>query len=1081
MRLALLLVGAGVLAFGQPDPMMAERNKALQLLDLGRRQEAADIGIALVRQKPLFYPAYVIFGRLQRSPEGIRAQQTLKDLLESDRRYRPLLYGVVQLAPDGNTERSLLVRCAREAPEAWFCLAALPGGFGKVRKGDVGPSFLAKLIGRQLVNANDRLALGMTYRDMKKFGEALRELTFALENGDKNDAYRQAFVERELAFAAGSKSFAAAEEHYQKSLAIGVALEDWNWIIPISDAWATAAAIAHQNDRAAQFDEENIRFASYHRIPSWGLKPSLHLAQLHLDSGDLDRARREARDCIDSSHKLGSAGTEVECHLVYSRAASLGGDHHEALADLESTRDVASVAGPWSLGMVLRGVGHEYQFLGEYAKSLQTQLEAVRVFESGTFHDAAGAQLGNIGELYENLGDSVDALFYYRQALEMARRFHDAGEQMSRLTSVAKLKIDEGNPREGERLLRQALLLDGRAKWPPWKAWALLTLGEAYIATGRFSGATQLIEESTKTFEGAHDRESAGNAYGILGRGYLNHGDLAGARRAFDKCLEDAGDSGSVTLGIAARRGLAEVDRRQDHPEESLEHLRLAIAAIESLRANIRIRDLQSSFTQDNWKTYVEAAETLAALNDKTPGAGHDREAFAMAEQGRARAFLDTLASSETDVNRLLPAPDRKRHQELVAELNHALSAQLVHDNPESETRLRKAQLALSQWSVEVNPDANSAEHDLPRLAGIPEIQASLAPGAALLEYMLGEKQSLLWVITRDNARMLKIPSRAGIEAKVGAYRKTLTDPGAGNDIVARQLFHAVFAPGTPYLKQVRDLIIVPDGTLHYLPFEALRQPSGYLVEKYTIGYAPSASAVVSLRQVPKPERQRDLLAFGDPRFRLNSTAADQPSAMVRGIYRSKGFAFLPLPNSRSEVTAIAQLFQPDRRKTYLGPAATKAALLAEPLDSYRLLHFATHALFDEKTPEQSGIVLTSTGKEDDGILRVNDIAQMKLNADLVVLSACQTGLGKLMRGEGVEGLTRAFLSAGAQRVAVSLWKVSDIATSEFMKSFYREMQRGQTPAAALREAKVKMLHSEVAAYRDPYYWAGFVMVGVGE
>ena len=148
---------------------------------------------------------------------------------------------------------------------------------------------------------------------------------------------------------------------------------------------------------------------------------------------------------------------------------------------------------------------------------------------------------------------------------------------------------------------------------------------------------------------------------------------------------------------------------------------------------------------------------------------------------------------------------------------------------------------------------------------------------------------------------------------------------------------------------------------------------------------------------------------------------------------------------------------------------------------SYRRLHFATHAFFDESTPEQSGIVLSPANNDDDGILRVNDIAEMKLNAELVVLSACQTGLGKLVRGEGVEGLTRAFLFAGARQVAVSLWNVSDVATADFMKAFYREMKGGANPTVALRSAKLGMLRSGVAAYRNPFYWAGFVVVGFGK
>jgi CHAT domain-containing protein len=176
---------------------------------------------------------------------------------------------------------------------------------------------------------------------------------------------------------------------------------------------------------------------------------------------------------------------------------------------------------------------------------------------------------------------------------------------------------------------------------------------------------------------------------------------------------------------------------------------------------------------------------------------------------------------------------------------------------------------------------------------------------------------------------------------------------------------------------------------------------------------------------------------------------------------------------------AIAKLFPESLERTYLGVSATKSALFSEKLDSYRGLHSATHAMLDERTPAQCGIALTPDGsKGDDGILRMNEIVDMKLNADLVVLSACQTGLETLVRGEGMIGLTRAFLYAGAGSVVVSLWRVDDLATSRLMQKFYKHMQEGADIASALRQAKRDMLGSGIPAYRNPYFWAPFVVTG---
>jgi CHAT domain-containing protein len=180
------------------------------------------------------------------------------------------------------------------------------------------------------------------------------------------------------------------------------------------------------------------------------------------------------------------------------------------------------------------------------------------------------------------------------------------------------------------------------------------------------------------------------------------------------------------------------------------------------------------------------------------------------------------------------------------------------------------------------------------------------------------------------------------------------------------------------------------------------------------------------------------------------------------------------------EIEEITRLYPKDRRTMYLGPLATESAVKGETLSEYKRVHFATHAVVDEEVPTRSGVVLSlvNTGAED-GFLRVPEIFNLDLDADLVVLSACQTGLGKLVRGEGMVGLTRAFMYAGTPRVVVSLWEVSDPTTAEFMKSFYANMKTRKTIAEALRAAKLSMIRSGIAAYQHPYFWAPFTLSGL--
>jgi CHAT domain-containing protein len=321
---------------------------------------------------------------------------------------------------------------------------------------------------------------------------------------------------------------------------------------------------------------------------------------------------------------------------------------------------------------------------------------------------------------------------------------------------------------------------------------------------------------------------------------------------------------------------------------------------------------------------------------------------------------------------------------------------------------------------------------------------------------------------------MIRLPPRGQIESAVGAYRAKLARPSPDDTgAVSRELYRMLLGGAEAMLEGERRILIVPDGILYYLPFEALSpRPGRFLVEDFTIGYAPSVSVFAALRPARTP-RAHDLLAYGDPVFSQSEAVG------MQSVYRSAGLSLSRLPNTKTEVEQIGALFPRARKKLRLGPEATEASVKAERLGAYRLIHFATHAVIDERAPARSGIVLSlvDAGKED-GVLRASEIFNLNLNADLVTLSACRTGLGKVVRGEGMLGLARAMLYAGSSRVLVSLWEVNDVTTPALMKSFYAGLREGQGVAEALRQAKINMIHSDRPAHRQPHFWAPFVVSG---
>jgi CHAT domain-containing protein len=221
-------------------------------------------------------------------------------------------------------------------------------------------------------------------------------------------------------------------------------------------------------------------------------------------------------------------------------------------------------------------------------------------------------------------------------------------------------------------------------------------------------------------------------------------------------------------------------------------------------------------------------------------------------------------------------------------------------------------------------------------------------------------------------------------------------------------------------------------------------------------------------------------VAFGDPVYGEPVANANQaPEGSKIDYYAERGFDLRRLPYTRTEVTGIGALFPGSERRVFLGTDANEQKVKSETLDRYRYIHFAAHGVVDEENPARSGIVLSLEGSEkEDGVLQVTEIMRLKLNADLVTLSACRTGLGKVVSGEGVLGLTRAFFYAGARGVVVSLWSVNDTATAEMMKIFYRNLKRGMSKDESLRQAKLELSRGKHLAWRHPYYWAGFVLVG---
>jgi CHAT domain-containing protein len=493
--------------------------------------------------------------------------------------------------------------------------------------------------------------------------------------------------------------------------------------------------------------------------------------------------------------------------------------------------------------------------------------------------------------------------------------------------------------------------------------------------------------------------------------------------------------------------------------------------------------------------------ELIAALGERR-AAGDAEAAFGYAERSRARALVELLAERQVEIR--ADTPEEEEHQQaLLAEertLQHRLAtaynrlatarqdpgqAQLVPGLEAEESELA-GELENLQGRIRQEFKAY-AEIEDPRPLGVGGAQALLGPETLLLEYDASGAEAFLWALRQDKFQMLALePSGERItelvEEAVGPYRRG-EDASAGAEEARAELSRLLLAPvPEPLWAGAKRLLVVADGALHYLPFEILPAPGeggAMLIERHALAYAPSATALASILadERPRPVR-RDFVGFGDPEF---DGGGEEGEAERR--FAARGVGLAPLRATRKEVERIAQGFKGEA-PTYLGEEATEFRAKRET-EGARFVHFSTHGLLDDKNPLYSGFALSppqaselEAEEELDDCLQVYEMFALRLSAEAVVCSACQTGLGTIHAGEGLVGMSRALFFAGARCVVVSLWPVPNVFTARLMERFYAELQAEEPPplAEALRSAKLAMRKR----YPDPFNWAAFVAVGVG-
>ncbi len=668
-----------------------------------------------------------------------------------------------------------------------------------------------------------------------------------------------------------------------------------------------------------------------------------------------------------------------------------------------------------------------------------------------------------------------------------------------------------------------------------------LRMAEVDQRLGEHDRAIERLESARGQLQGLESRLDEIDALRRLARSHEARGDEPAARQRLEEALAISGSVLGRPAEAPILRDLARQARIRGDLEAALGLIESSIARIETDRARLAAPSLRTTFSETLQDYYADAVETLMLLHQRAPAAGHHARALAAHERGRARALGDLRSESRgalrEGVDAGLLAQERRLRDQVNAK--DAASQQLASATRTLEAAAglaRERDALIAEYRlVEARVHASSPRHAAltrPDPLTAADLQRLLDDDTVLIEIALGEKHGWVWAVTPAAIVAERLPPRAEIEPVARAMYEALTarqvpaGAGAGprRDRVAaadRALEDARSRLGAMLLGPLasrllgewagKRLAIVPAGALEYLPLAALSLPTpGALagqtvLDRHEVVQLPSASVLALLRsdRPARPAGRTRVAVLGDPVFTRDDPRVGSPkkggtaarpgqgapnpapaasrSALARALDGfSTGGGLTRLPFSRQEVNAVAALAPASGLLKAVDFRASRATVLSGALADFGIVHFATHGLLNSERPELSALVLSlvdEAGREQDGLLRLGEIYNLRLPAEVVVLSACQTALGKEIRGEGLVGLTRGFMHAGAARVVASLWPVDDLATAELMTRFYRGMlKEGRPPAAALRAAQLEMSRSP--RWRAPYYWAGFVLQG---
>ncbi len=746
---------------------------------------------------------------------------------------------------------------------------------------------------------------------------------------------------------------------------------------------------------------------------------------------------------------------------------------------------------PFGIGGALVGLGDVYSAQGDYLRAANNYQQVMKLAESLGSKEGVAAVSVKMGNIHYHQGNYAQAMEYYQRSVKTYEKLGSKVEIAYPLLTIGNAYFSLGDYAQALAYYRRSLKIYQQIYDKAGAAYLLNKIGDVYAAQGNYEGAIDSYQQSLKLHEELGNKAMAAYALNRIGDVRYAQGAYKEADALSARAVELARANKSPEILWQSLTSAGRASRALKQPEVARQSFSEAIAVIEELRTHaVGTEEDRQLFFESRTVPYYAMVDLLLAQNNWA-------EAFAYAERAKGRVLLDVLDRGRENITGAMTADERteeKRLNETVVALNSQLRRETLDSKADTarvagiEAQLRDARLAYEAFQTRIyaaHPGLQIQRGEVEPLT-LEEVAPLIPNGeTALLEFTVTAERAYLFVITKSvetkNIEMKVYPldvKASELTNLILQFRTRLADNTLDFRGGARQLYDLLLRPAQAQINGKKSLCIVPDGALWELPFQALQPAENrYLLEDHALFYVPSLSVLRALKTRAKLlPTARTLLAFGNPEI-------SKPIAAQARLVNRDG-ELNRLPEAEREVKSLTQFYGSAASKILTRGEAREETFKAEA-GRYRVLHFATHGTLDDYNPMYSHLVLASTSAGEDGFLEAREIIGLDINADLVVLSACQTARGRVAAGEGLIGMSWAFFVAGTPTTVASQWKVDSTSTTLLMSNFHRliapQQSRGAvrvSMAEALREAALKVLANP--QYRHPFYWAGFVVVGDG-